>query len=292
MMILGFPDSSAQAHTVAQTLNVPYAEVGLHRFPDGESKITLPEIAADHILLFRSLDRPNGKLVELLLVSRTLRACGVKRLSLVAPYLCYMRQDIAFHPGEVVSQKIVGGWLAELFDDVVTVDPHLHRISRLEQAVPAKNPVVVSAAPLFAQHLAELGSELLILGPDAESEQWVRTIAEACRFPYAVAEKRRHGDSTVEIELPRAIRIRGRPVVLVDDIASTGATLAEAAAQLKGLGAGEIRILVTHPLFVNDAVETLRRHGVGDIGSSDSIVHPTNVVSLVPVLAEALRLLD
>jgi ribose-phosphate pyrophosphokinase len=288
-MILGFPDSRVQASALAQVLDLPYAEVGLHRFPDGESRLTLPGHGTDHLVLFRSLDRPNEKLVELLLAGRALRERGVRRLSLVAPYLCYMRQDSAFHPGEVVSQKIIGGLLADLFDDLVTVDPHLHRVSRLEQAVPVKNPVAVSAAPLFGGYLAGLGGAPLILGPDAESAQWVRAIAEAGGFPYAIAEKKRHGDRKVDIVLPSDLSLAGRKVVLADDMASTGTTLAEAAARIAAQGAAEIRVLVTHPVFVGDAVENLYRHGVAAIGSSDSIVHPTNVVSLAPALAEALR---
>jgi ribose-phosphate pyrophosphokinase len=286
-MILGFPDSRARAQAVARRLKMPYGEVGLHRFPDGESKLTLPETDGRRIFLFRSLDRPNERLVEVLLAARALRKRGVGRLSLVAPYLCYMRQDIAFNPGEVVSQRIVGEMLAEVFEDVITVDPHLHRISRLEEAVPARNPVAVSAAPLFARYLADRGGDTLLVGPDAESEQWVGAIAKAAGLEFAVAGKTRFGDRRVSVE-PPALPVRGRSVVLVDDIASTGCTLAEAARKLLDLGAAKIGVLVTHPLFVGDAIETLGRCGVSEIGSSDSVIHCTNVVELAPVLAEAM----
>jgi ribose-phosphate pyrophosphokinase len=288
MLILGFPDSRPQAEAVALELDRPYAEIAVHRFPDGESKITLPEAVAPHIVLFRSLDRPNDKLVELLLASRGLKEAGVRRLTLVAPYLCYLRQDWAFRPGEVVSQTVIGRWLAELFDDVVTVDPHLHRTPRLELAVPARNPVAVAAAGPFARYLAARGGEPLIFGPDAESAQWARAIAEQGGWPWAVAEKTRHGDRSVSIAAP-AVDLAGRRVVLVDDIASTGHTLAEAAKALCARGAAEVSVLVTHPVFAGDAVERLRALGIAAIGSSDSIAHPTNVVSLAPVLAAALR---
>lgn len=290
MIVLSFPDSEAKAAELARELGVPYAEVGLHRFPDGESKLTLPEIGTDHVVVFRGLDRPGDKLVELLLTARSLREGGVTHLSLVAPYLCYMRQDWAFEPGEVVSQRIIGGWLAELFDDVVTVDPHLHRIERLEQAVPARNPVAVSAAPLFARYLRERGGAPFLVGPDAESEQWVKAIAAETGLPFAIGRKTRYGDRTVRIEIPDC-PVQGRAIVLVDDIASTGATLAGAAAELLNRGAGEVSVLVTHPVFVDGSAEHLFGLGVSAIGSSDSIVHPTNVVSLAPVLAEAVRAL-
>ena len=112
-LLLGFADSTAQARPVADRLGLPYGEIAVHRFPDGEDRLTLPERHAGHVILFRSLDRPHDKLIELLLVCRTLRQWGVRRLTLVAPYLCYMRQDIAFHLGEIVSQNIIGQWLAE-----------------------------------------------------------------------------------------------------------------------------------------------------------------------------------
>ncbi|MCZ4328253.1 ribose-phosphate pyrophosphokinase-like domain-containing protein, partial [Brachybacterium paraconglomeratum] len=86
--------------------------------------------------LYRSLDQPNEKLVELLLAARTARTLGAPHLTLVAPYLPYMRQDIAFSPGEAVSQRIVGPFLASLVDAVITVDPHLHRVASLRDVVP------------------------------------------------------------------------------------------------------------------------------------------------------------
>ncbi|RQW82441.1 MAG: phosphoribosylpyrophosphate synthetase, partial [Methylococcus sp.] len=187
-LLLGFPESRDAARRVAERVGLPYADVDVHRFPDGESKLTLPPVGAGHVILYRSLDRPHDKLVELLLASRALRRQGVKRLSLVAPYLCYMRQDKAFAPGEIVSQPIIGGWLAEGFEDVITVDPHLHRISRLTEAVPARNAIGLSAAPAFVEYLrreaqGQSGLEPLLLGPDSESAQWVGGIASAAGLP-------------------------------------------------------------------------------------------------------------
>ncbi|HYE37326.1 ribose-phosphate diphosphokinase [Methylocaldum sp.] len=287
-MILGFPDSRLQAMAVAEALDARYDEVGMHRFPDGESKVTLPEVSDEHVVVFRSLPNPNDKLVELLLVTRALRNQRVKRVSLVAPYLCYMRQDSAFRPGEIISQKIIGGFLAELFEDVVTVDPHLHRISRLEEAVPARNSIVVPAAPLFARYLSDRSDKPLLVGPDAESEQWVSAVAKECGLPFAIAVKQRFGDRAVSVETPD-FQVRGRSVVLIDDVASTGTTLVEAVAKLRAQGVEKVGVLVTHPLFVDDAVDKLLQSGVSEIGSSDSILHATNVVFLAPLLAETLR---
>ena len=290
-LLLGFPESGSVARRVAEAAGLPYAEIAVHRFPDGESQLTLPDRLASHIVLYRSLDRPNDKLIELLMVCRTLRARGTRRLTLVGPYLCYMRQDVAFRQGEIVSQQVVGGWLAELFDSVITVDPHLHRVRRLDEAVPAKQAISLSAAPVFVEYLRTqtFSSEALLLGPDSESEQWVRHIAEAAGLPYVIAQKQRQGDRFVVIRLPEAVSFQGRTVILLDDMASTGRTLIAAAEQAESRGAMEVRVLVTHALFVNDSLEHLRQSPITHIGSSDSIPHETNVVSLTKLLADSLR---
>lgn len=289
-LLLGFPESRDAARRVADRAGLPYADIGVHRFPDGESKLTLPPVTTAQMILYRSLDWPHDKLVELLLASRALRARGVERLSLVAPYLCYMRQDMAFAPGEIVSQPIVGGWLADVFDDVITVDPHLHRISRLSEAVPARNAIALSAAPAFVDYLQRQdGSKRVLMGPDSESAQWVGGIAQAAGLPWAVASKQRRGDRSVVVTLPDDIEFAGQTVILLDDMASTGRTLAAAAEQCRLRGASDIRVLVTHALFVNDSLAHLRQSPISHIGSSDSIPHSTNVVSLAGLLAAALE---
>ena len=290
-LLLGFPESREQARRVAECAGLAFDAVEVHGFPDGESRLTLPETVAAHVILYRSLDRPNPKLVELLLACRALRERGANRLTLVAPYLCYMRQDCAFEPGEVVSQRIIGAWLAELFNAVITVDPHLHRVHRLEQAVPARCAIALSAGPVFAEYLRGEGrsENALLLGPDAESEQWVSGIARAAGLPWAVARKERRGDRSVAIHLPDGVAFSGRRVILLDDMASTGRTLAGAAEQARRRRASEISVLVTHALFVNDSLPHLRAGPIDAIGSSDSIPHATNVVSLAPLLGACLR---
>lgn len=289
-LLLGFPESREAARRLADCAGLSYADIAVHHFPDGESKLTLPAADAAHVVLYRSLDRPHDKLIELLLASRALRSRGARRLTLIAPYLCYLRQDAVFHPGEIISQQVIGGWLAELFDDVMTVDPHLHRVSRIEDAIPARNAIALSAAPAFVEYLQGEGQsdDVLLLGPDSESEQWVRGIAVAAGLPYAIASKQRRGDRSVEITLPASVCFYGRTVILLDDMASTGRTLATAAELARLRGAADVRVLVTHALFVNDSLAHLRQGPITRIGSSDSIPHETNVVSLAPLLASAL----
>jgi ribose-phosphate pyrophosphokinase len=286
-LIVGFADYADQARRLARATGLPLAEAEVHRFPDGESRVRLPASLPEEVVFCRSLDRPNDKLVELVLAASTARALGARRLTLVAPYLCYMRQDKAFRPGEAVSQRIVGDWLADWLDALVTVDPHLHRVHRLEDAVPVARAVCLSAAPLMAELLAAELDRPVLVGPDAESRQWVAAIAAHRQLDYCVGAKERLGDRRVRIRFPDC-PAGGRHLVLVDDVASTGRTLEAAVAALAEARPASVSILVTHALFLEGAVGRLRAAGVSAIWSTDSISHATNRLELAPLLAPAL----
>jgi ribose-phosphate pyrophosphokinase len=286
-VVLGFPDYREEAHRLADKAGVDCADVEVHRFPDGESRVRLPETLPSRVVFYTSLDDANRRLIELELAAATALQLGARTLTLVAPYLCYMRQDVAFHPGEAVSQRIVGALLARHFDTLITVDPHLHRTPRLADAVPVRRAIALSAAPVIAAWLKSKAGNPLLMGPDEESDQWVGAIAASCGFDYAVAHKTRFGDSDVRVALPERA-YDGRDVILVDDVASTGHTLAEAARQIRERGAAAISVVVTHALFVGDAIARLRNAGVTDICSTDSVAHASNRLRLDSLLAQAL----
>jgi ribose-phosphate pyrophosphokinase len=286
--LLHFPDEAPFAARLAAAAGLALAPIARHGFPDGELKITLPlpQARQPRAVLLRSLHRPNEKLVELLIAARAARAQGVRHLTLVAPYLAYMRQDAEFTPGEAVSQRIVGGFLGELFDAVITIDPHLHRIAALSEAIPASAAIALSAAPLLGRWAAARHARPLLVGPDAESEAWVRAAAGDA-LPFAVCSKHRHGDREVDVRLPQ-IDVGGRAVVLIDDVASTGRTFAAAARHLRAAGAAAVDVAVTHGLFVGDALAALRDAGVGAIVSTDSVPHESNAIGVAGLLASAL----
>lgn len=288
MTVLIFDDYLVQGERLAGALHVAHARVEIHRFPDGESKVTVPTPVPARVILCRSLDQPNDKLIELMLCARTLRDQGARELILVAPYLCYMRQDIAFHPGEAVSQRIVGQFLADHFDTVITVDPHLHRVTTLHAAIPAPHAIAVSAAPRIGTFLKEQLRDALLVGPDSESEQWVRQAAEIAGWEFVVASKQRLGDRSVRVSLPDA-KYAGRDAVILDDMASTGHTLAETAKALLERRVHSVRVAVTHGLFAPGAVDTLARAGITEWWTTDSVSTATDGIPLAVELAQAVK---
>jgi ribose-phosphate pyrophosphokinase len=287
-LLIGFPEYRQQAQRLASAAGIAYADARIHHFPDGESRLRLPGSLPEHIVLCRTLDHPNSKLLELILAASTARDLGAKHITLVAPYLCYMRQDTAFNPGEAVSQQIVGRLLSGWIDALITVDAHLHRVHRLKDAVPVNPAINLAATSLMSDFLGQQLQNPLLLGPDEESEQWVAAIAHDSRLDFGVAHKERFGDQQVRVSLPDA-DYRDRHIVLVDDVASTGHTLEAAARELARFQAASISVLVTHALFVGDAEERLRRAGIGQIWSTDAIPHASNALHLEQLLAEALH---
>lgn len=287
-LLLAFDDESALAHGLAHALGWPLALIERHVFPDGETRLRLPHHLPPHVVVVRGLQQPNARLTELLLAAGGARELGAQHLSLVCPYLAYMRQDMAFTPGEVVSQRHVGKLLGAAFDWVCTVDPHLHRVATMNEVLPGGRGLALTAAPLWGCYVADRLPGALLLGPDEEAGQWVRVAAASGGLDHAVCIKQRHGDRDVDVALP-AVPVQGRAVVLLDDVASTGRTLMSAARGALAGGAASVDVAVTHALFMGDALAELHAAGVRHVWSTDAVPHASNCLTLVPLVAQAVR---
>jgi len=280
-----FPDSLVFARRLGRALAWPVERIELHHFPDGESLVRVRAEAGARAVVVRSLFEPNHKIVELLLAADALRRTGVASLSLVAPYLAYMRQDRVFQPGEPVSQRVIGGLLGASFDRVLCLEAHLHRVHSLAEVFPSRAESI-SAAAALAPWLEGKGP-LLLVGPDQESEPFVRGLAERVGLDWCVGAKRRLGDAEVSVSLP-ARPERSQRALLVDDIVSSGATLAAAAQGLYAQGVERVEAVVVHALFAAGALERLRAAGVAQVVSTDTVPHATNQIEAAPCLARAL----
>ena len=280
-----FADSLAYARQVARAMHAKVAAIKTHRFPDGETLVRVATPSAPHAVLIRSLDDPNDKLVETTLAADALRRAGAGHLTLVAPYLPYMRQDAVFHPGEPVSQVVLGAMLGRAFDAVVTINPHLHRVKSLAEVIPGVARSI-SAAPAVARWVGKLGTDCIVAGPDDESREFAQPVAEIAGRRWIVGEKTRLGDRKVRVNFGE--KIAAARAVIVDDIASSGVTLAAAATALKRAGVRTIDAVVVHAIFAPGAIKTIRRAGVRRIVSCDTIAHPSNAIATARLIAAAL----
>ncbi|MBC7103762.1 MAG: ribose-phosphate diphosphokinase [Parvibaculum sp.] len=287
--IHSFEHGESHACELASRLGLDAHLIDVHTFPDGESRVGISG-AARTSLVYCPLDRPNTRLVDLMLAVDALRRAGAQRLVLVAPYLCYMRQDKAFHEGEAVSQQAVACFLSSLFDRVVTVDAHLHRVSSLAEVFPGIEAENLIAADTIARFAAErgIGEDALIAGPDEEAAQWVGRLATALGASAITGQKVRHGDREVEIVFPD-VDLEGKSVLIADDIVSSGGTVLLAVAAMKARGAISVRVAITHALFGNDVYERMLDAGADAVWSTTSVPHPTNAISLAGLLGEALQ---
>lgn len=288
--VYAFPESAAAAERLADRLGLPCFTAELHRFPDGESLVRCPE-RVERAILYRSLDNPNDKLVEIVLAASVLRREGARELCLVAPYMAYMRQDAVFRPGEPVSQKVIGAWLAQHFDRIVCVEPHLHRTGQLDEVFPGRTTDALSAAPVLAERLAAWGvsPDTVLVGPDEESAPLIEATAAGLGLSWTVAGKERRGDRDVTVTLPETAGLAGRPAVILDDVVSSGETILSCARAVAARGGGPLRVIGVHALHAGDVAARFAAAGIEAFESCDGVPHPSNAIPLAPLLAEALR---
>lgn len=281
--------SGALARSFGAALGADTGRFALREFPDGESYVRVESACAGRTcVLLAGLDQPNPKLVPLLLLADTLRDLGASHVALAAPYLAYLRQDKRFQEGEGVTSRYFARWLSQHFDSLVTLDPHLHRYPTLD-AVYSIPSAVVHAAPLMADWIAAHVRKPLIIGPDSESEQWVSEVAQRAGAPHFVANKTRHGDRDVAIELPPQLPDASHTPVLVDDILSTGRTMAEVATQMAQRGYPCAVCVAVHGLFSEGAMAELQKAGVTAIVTTNAVAHESNQLDVGPVLAAGLQ---
>jgi ribose-phosphate pyrophosphokinase len=286
-LLLPLPGNEAFAKALGAALDADIAPAVFHRFPDGETYVRIEsELKGRTVVLVCTLDRADEKYLPLIFAAATARELGAAKIGLVAPYLGYMRQDARFRPGEAVTSRIFASELSRAVDWLVTVDPHLHRWPALSAiyGIPA---VAVHAAPLIAGWIGRNVNAPFLIGPDEESDQWVCEIA--CGAPHAVLKKTRRGDTTVEIELPANLDMKGRTPVFVDDIISSGRTMIAAAEKLRRLTEQAPACVGIHAVFADDAYSALKSAGLVPIVTTNTIAHETNALDVSALVADAVR---
>lgn len=287
--VISFASNEIIAKDIARNLNIVYSTATAHQFPDGESCVRIqPDYIRKRMIVICSLYRPDPLVLSLLFLAETLRDYGTEEIILVAPYLAYMRQDKRFNEGEGISARYFARLISEYFDGLVTVDPHLHRIGSLDEIYTISSRVI-HAAPVVADWIHNNIKRPLLIGPDSESEQWVKDLAQRAQSPCIVLEKVRHGDRDVEVSVPEVQKWLQHTPVLFDDIISTGRTMIETILHLKKAGLPAPVCIGVHAVFSDNAYEELSNAGAVNIFTSNTITHISNTIDLTGVLTDAVR---
>lgn len=286
-LILPLPGNEEFAEALARECGGELGRIETRRFPDGESYVRLHgDMAGRPVDIVCTLARPDAQFLPLVFAADAARELGAAEVSLVAPYLAYMRQDKRFQAGESVTSLSFARLVSATFDRLLTIDPHLHRHPTLA-ALYTIPTTTLHAAPQLADWIAANIETPLIIGPDEESEQWAGAIAARIGAPHAVMTKTRHGDRSVDIDVPDLTAWSDRTPVMVDDIASSGRTLAVAARRLASQGLRKPECVVVHALFADDAWNELTPL-FARITSTDAVRHPSNRIPVAQLIADAL----
>lgn len=287
-LIFALPGNEKLAGGLAKNLKAEIGKAILRRFPDGESYVCVESnVQEKTAIVVAALHEPDDKFLMLVFLAAALEDLGAKRIILVAPYLAYMRQDRRFKAGEAITSVCFARLISERFDGLITIDPHLHRYSSLNEIYTIPN-IVSHAAPLISDWIRENIYNPLLVGPDSESEQWVKSVAEAANAPYVILEKIRRGDRNVEISIPRIEKWREKTPVLVDDIISTAGTMIETLNHLKEIEMTAPVCIGVHAVFAGNAYADLLAAGTGGIYTCDTIPHVSNAISVLPLLTEVI----
>lgn len=279
-LIFALSGNEILAKSLAQSSGAEIGNAEIRSFPDGETYVrVISEVKNRRCILVCTLDRPDQKLLPLYFLSETIKSLGGRCTCLVAPYLAYMRQDKQFKPGEAVTSEYFAALISGFAHSLITVDPHLHRHSSLEEIYTVPTRVMHAAEPISAWIKKNVNQPVLI-GPDNESEQWVAEVADKVGAPFIILEKTRRGDRDVEVSVPQVEKFKNYNPVLIDDIISTARTMIKTVGHLSQAGMKPPVCMGVHAVFAGDAYQALQNAGARQIITCNTIPHPSNRIAL------------
>ncbi len=293
--VLAGTASHRLAHAVAARLGEPPGASAVERFPDGEVTVRLEESVRDReVFVIQATSPPvNDHLIELLAFADACRRAAASRITAVIPYFGYARADRRKGMREPVMASLAAGLLESAgVRHVVTVDVHTPQIEGFFH-VPVDD---LTAIPSLAAALAgRIAAEAVVVSPDLGAVDRATRFAARFELPVAVLHKRRR--SGTEVEVVQVIGdVAGRPCVIVDDMISTGGTIAEAARALVDAGARpELTVVATHGVLTGPARERLAAAGLRDLVLTDTVPMEreawpwVRIVSVAPLLAAAIQ---
>lgn len=293
-----FSGSSNQqlAQAVTKKLGVPLGKIELTRFADGEIRPWVQEDVRDKLVfVLESLSYPMDEhIMEMSLIGDAIRRSAPKRLIAVIPYMGYARQDKQHRVGEPVSARVIAKFLeVSKYKEVITVDLHNDAIVGFFQ-IPVTH---LSALELLATEIKKLGiTNGVVISPDVGGVKRARNMAYRLDLPMVVMEKKRFLDRHDTSESFQIIGdVTGKTAIIVDDIISTGGTIANSAKSLRDAGVAKVIVVATHGVLAGAAKKNLEESWVDRIIVTDTIVIPAakkiaklQIVSVAPILADAI----
>lgn len=284
-MVLYVPGEGGRAFAtrLAQQAAGEVADVEFKTFPDGEQYARIRSALAGKDVVVVETGFPPSRLWSLLLLLDAARENKAASVRAVVPYMPYARQDRRFLDGEPVTARLVAELLSPLTSSVLTVDLHKDDV-KSHFRVPCMN---LSASPAFGREFKSRGVEV-VLAPDAGAEGRAREVATQIGARHDHLEKKRLSGTEV-VMTPKSLDVRGRTVAILDDIISTGGTMAKATEQLVAQGARRVICAGVHGLFIGDAVAKLQKAGANEILCTDTIESEFSHVSVADLVARALQ---
>ncbi|MCX6707982.1 MAG: ribose-phosphate diphosphokinase [Candidatus Woesearchaeota archaeon] len=286
-VIVGFSgsDDLALASAISKKAGGILAIIEVNHFPDKETNLRFKtDLKGKNVFIVRSLDDPDRKIVEVLLAAQAAKELGAKNVVLVAPYLCYMRQDKRFKPGQAISSRTIAKLVNLFFDGMITVDPHLHRYKSLDEIF-KKSPKRLTAINQIAEFIKKEIRNPFIFGPDFESYQWARAAAKIIKCDVDVLKKHRYSSDIVRIKVKEKLDLSNKSAVIIDDVISTGHTVIEVVKDLKALGAKRIYCICTHGIFAEDSLKKIEQFGA-KVFSTNTIKNRVSRIDVSGIIAE------
>jgi ribose-phosphate pyrophosphokinase len=265
------------------------------RFKDGETKVKIPHnIRGKDVFVVQSTCCPaNEHLMELLIVMDAVKRASAKRITAVLPYFGYARQDRKDQPRVPITAKLVANLLARAgANRVITIDLHAGQLQGFFD-IPVDH---LYAVRVFHEYFKGKGLEnITVVSPDVGGIKMARAYAKRMGAGLAIVDKRRIDDESAEAMHVMG-EVKGKNVIIVDDIVATAGSLVEAVNALKKKGAKEVYAAITHPVLCGPAIERLAIPDLKELVVTDTIpaspersLEKIKRLSVAPLLGEAIR---
>ncbi|WP_421077377.1 ribose-phosphate diphosphokinase [Methanothermococcus sp. Ax23] len=285
MIIVSGSDSQDLAYRVSKLTNSELLRTEFKKFPDGELYIRIHgDVKDKDVFLIQTQNNQNDSIVETILMCDALRDEGAKSINLVAPYLAYARQDKKFNDGEPISIRALAKLYSNLCDRVITINPHEVHIEAFFD-IPF---IYGNAVDKLAEYVKDKLNNPVVLSPDKGAIELAKTASEVLDCEYDYLEKTRISPTEIKIA-PKNLDVKDKDVLIVDDIISTGGTMATAIGMLKEQGAIKVIASCVHPVLIGDALNKLYIGGADEVVGTDTYPSEVSKVSVDTIIADLIK---